>query len=263
MTKRNAFLHTSAIVLASAAASLALSGCNKTGGTTANPPGLDPNAALALPLTAGPATPSALAPAAYALPAAPRPRVVHVLNRADNYAYVDHAYAMSNAIGQAPPDYGFDYQGVRPWVWRSATRAVRVVEPTEGGYRYYYYEPGASEPYLVRDPQYSYGFSGGELATVYDSEGRLLPSDYIDQRAEAAGRYLARARALYYASLQNDRRSVNAANWAERRAEIDAERSQWDAEQNQQDDWRAYHTEHDAEQRAYWEAEHARREQAA
>ena len=166
MTKRNAFLHTSAIVLASAAASLALSGCNKTAGTAVNPSGLDPNAALALPLTVGPATPSALAPAAYALPAAPRPHVVHVLNRADNYAYVDHAYAMSNAIGQAPPDYGFDYQGVRPWVWRSATRAVRVVEPRRNELSRVAYERSAPPmPIKLLGPSPRAGASAGCAST--------------------------------------------------------------------------------------------------
>ena len=190
-------------------------------------------------------------------------RVVHVANRSDNYAYVDRAYAMSNAIGQAPPDYGFDYQGTHPWVWRSSDRSARLVEPVEGGYRYYYYQPGANEPYLVRDPQYSYGYSDGQLASVYDSRGQLLPDEYIDRRTDDAGRYLVRGASLYEASLRNEKRSVNAENWSGRRAELDSARAQWEEQQNREEAWRAYHAEHDAEGQSYWQAERERRDRSA
>ena len=257
MTKNN-LLRPSVLVLAAALMSVGLAGCDQK----KNVPAQATNEP-ALPLTAGPATAIVAAPAASALPSAPRVRVVHIANQSDGYAYVDRAYEMSSAIGQAPPDYGFDYEGVHPWVWRSSNREVRLVEPVEGGYRYYYYRPGADEPYLVRDPSYSYGFSDGQLVTVYDNEGRLLPPDYIDQRADDAGRYLARATALYQASLQSERRSVNAANWAARRAALDAERSRWEAQQNQQDAWRSYHAQHEAEDQAYWRGEHDQRDRSA
>ena len=256
-TKINLF-RSSAFVLAAVLMSSGLTSCDKKNANT--PASGD---ALALPLTTGPATVIVPAPAAAALPSAPPVRIVRVANQSDEYAYADRAYAMSSAVGQAPPDYEFDYQGVHTWAWRSSDRSVRLTEPVDGGYRYYYYQPGASEPYLVRDPQYSYGYSDGQLVTVYDSEGRLLPPEYIDQRADNASRYLARAVALYEASVQNQRHSVNAANWAERRAELDAARSQWQAQQSQQDAWRAYHAEHAVEEQAHWQAEHERRDQSA
>ena len=169
------------------------------------------NEAPPMPLTTGPATTLVAAPSVAALPAAPRSRIARVASAPDSYAYLDRAHAMSNAIGEAPPDYGFDYQGVHPWVWRTDNGSVRVVEPVDGGERYYYYRSGASEPYLVSDPNYSYGYSDGQLVTVYDREGRLLPPDLVDRRADDAGRYLARAVALYEASIRSERRSVNAA----------------------------------------------------
>lgn len=249
-------------VLAGVLLVASLSGCdqkkqNDSASQTAS------TAPLPMPLTTGPVTSVAPAPAAAALPPAAPARVVRVSNPTDEYAYVDRASAMSDAIGQAPPDYGFDYQGTRPWVWRSANQSVTLVEPVDGGYRYYYYQPGATQPYLVRDPQYSYGYSDGQLVAVYTNDGQLLPPPQIDQRADYAGRYLARAVALYEASLQSERHSVNAANWAARRAEIDAARSQWEAQQAQQAAWRAYHAEHQAEEQAYWQGERAQRERAA
>ena len=259
MTKKN-LLRPYVLVFAGILVSTCLAGCDQKKEAAAPAP---PANALALPLTAGPATAVVPAPAAAALPNAPRIRVVRVANHSDEYAYVDRAYEMSSAIGQAPPDYGFDYEGVHLWVWRSSNREVRLIEPVEGGYRYYYYQRGASEPYLVRDPEYSYGYSDGQLVTVYDNEGRLLPPEYIDQREDDAGRYLARAVDLYEASLRSERRSVNAANWAEQRSELDVARSRWEAEQSQQDAWRSYRAQHEAEGRAYWQGERDQRDRSA
>lgn len=188
---------------------------------------------------------------------------MRVVQPKDNYAYVNQAYGMSNAIGQAPPDYSFDYEGVRPWVWRTADNAVRVVEPTQGGHRYYYYQPGARYPYLVQDPQYAYGYSNGQLAAVYDRAGRPLAPDLVDERAEWAGRYLQRAQRLYEAATRSQRQAVIAANWAAQRDQIDAQRAEWARQQAQSEAWRAYHDDHEAEQAAYWRSERQRRERSA
>ena len=65
---------------------------------------------------------------------APQPR--RRLSRpTDAYGYVDQAYGLSSAIGKAPPDYTFDYEGTRPWVWRTETNALRVEEQTPEGDR--------------------------------------------------------------------------------------------------------------------------------
>jgi hypothetical protein len=257
MKKKN-LLNPSLLVLAGLLMSAGLAGCDQKKDAAASA-----SNALALPLTTGPAAAIVPAPSVDLLPAASPVRIAQVASQSDDYAYVDRAYEMSSAIGQAPPDYGFDYEGVHPWVWRSSSGDVRLVEPVDGGYRYYYYQPGATEPYLVRDPQYSYGFSDGQLVSVYDNEGRLLSPGDIDQRVDDAGRYLARATALYEASVQSERRSVNAANWAEQRAELAAARTRWEAEQSQQQAWRACHAQHEAEEQAYWQGERDQRDQSA
>src|SRR5665213_1125748 len=248
------FLNSAALALACA---LSLAACGKKDASTAAAD--DP-----LPLTNGPQSAIVAAPDLQALPAAPRPKIVaRAQPEGDDYSYVDRAYAMNDAIGDAPPDYGFDYRDSHPWVWRSTDRSTRLVEPVSGGYRDYYYQPGADRPYLVRDPQYTYGFSNGELVAVYDRNSRLLPYHDLDQRDDDAGRILARAVALYDAAMQSERRAVNAANWAAQQAALADERAQWQAEQNQQDSWRAYHAAHAAQDQDDWKAERARRTQSA
>src|SRR5262249_9075426 len=83
------------------------------------------------------------------------------------------------------PDYAFDDDGVRPWVWRSDDGYQRVAEPVPGGERYYYYQPGADEPFYVQDPDYGYGYAGGALVVLYDRAGRAIRPD---RRATLAGR---------------------------------------------------------------------------
>jgi hypothetical protein len=248
------FLNSTALALACA---LSLAACNKQDASTTA-------ADSPLPLTNGPQTAIVAAPASEALPAATRPAIAASTSpQDDDYSYVDRAYAMSDAIGDAPPDYGFDYRDTHPWVWRSTNRSMRLVEPVSGGYRDYYYQPGADRPYLVRDPQYAYGFSNGELAAVYDRNGRLLPYQDLDQRDDDAGRILARAMALYGAALQSERRPINAANWAAQQGALAHARGQWQAEQTQQDSWHAYHAAHAAQDQDDWKAERVRRDQSA
>ncbi|HEY2660043.1 MAG TPA: hypothetical protein VGI79_10000 [Caulobacteraceae bacterium] len=210
--KRSTLMTRSAI-LAVLGAGLALAGCNQAPTAQQAPP---PQAAL--PLTTANTPPIVDAPLATQLPPAPRARIARVANSRDNYAYADQAYSQSYGLGDAPPDYTFDYNGSRPWVWRADDNSERVVEPLAGGDRYYYYRPGQEYPYLVRDPDYTYGYDNGALVVIYDRNGRLLPPDDLDRRADYAGRYLARGRDLYYASQQRQREAVAAANWARPRA---------------------------------------------
>ena len=247
-----------ALLACAAFTAAAMSGCNRSQTTASAPASLD-----ALPLTQV-STPSVPAPTASALPYAAPARIARVSAPGERYAYLDRAYAMSRAYGDAPPDYAVDYHGERPWIWRGADTSERVVERTPQGLRYFYYEPGADRPYLVQDPEgYSYGYSGGELTTVYGPGGVLEPDDVVDRRAEIAGRYLAWAAALQAASQRQQHQAVEQAHWDERRADIAAQRSAWAAEQSRQDAWAAYHQAHDAEQQAHWADESARRQAQA
>lgn len=239
-------------------AGLILTGCNQTPSANQAPP---PQAAL--PLTTAAAPPIVQAPPASQLPAAPRPRIARVVNPRDRYAYADQANAMSYGMGDAPPDYTFDYNGARPWVWRSDDDAVRVVEPVGDGDRYYYYQPGQDYPYLVRDADYAYGFDNGALVVIYDRDGRVMPPDFIERRADYAGRYLYRGRDLYDAARQRPREAVAASNWAARSVVLAGELALWASLQNRTPDWRDYHAEHEDQQRAAWDQERYRRQAEA
>src|SRR5580698_3204369 len=225
-------LRASHLVLACALSGFVLSGCQQN-----NAPAAAVNAApaplAALPLATDGAPAITPAPPASAMPAAPPARIGRLANASDEYAYADRAYAMSQAFGDAPPDYTFDYGGgERPWVWRADNNSMRVAEPLPGGgERYFYYQPGAQTPYLVQDPDYSYGYDNGVLVVVYDRGGRTLPPDEAARRADVAGRFLARALAIYQASQAEQRQAVAEANWEARREAINAGRAQWASDQ--------------------------------
>jgi len=239
----------------------ALSACNQNGQAQSAP---TPAAALPLEMTA--TTPTAIAPAptVSALPPAAPVRVGQLSNPDDTYAYAEQADSLNDSFGDAPPDYGFDYGGTRPWVWRGDDQSERVVEPLpNGGDRYYYYEPGAQYPYLVRDPEYTYGYDSGVLVVIYDHHGHALPQDQYRERVDAASRILARAQAIYQASQQQQHQAVIAANWEARQARIAEDNAAWEQAQAQQSEWAAYHAAHAQQEQQQWDQERFRREAEA
>jgi hypothetical protein len=226
------------VALLTAAAALTVAGCNPNGAPSSVSSAPAPLAAL--PLAESGAPPIAPAPSADALPPAPPVRVGQLADSRQLYAYADNAYAMNQGFGDAPPDYAFDYQGgERPWVWQGDDRSTRIAEPlSDGGDRYYYYEPGQDRPYLVRDRDYSYGYDNGVLVVVYDRGGRALRRDEMDRLADLAGRFLWRGHDVFDASRHRRREAVAAEHWRDRRDAVDSERAQWDAAQAANADWR-------------------------
>jgi hypothetical protein len=247
-----------------------LAGCNKAPDNAATPAGnattTDGNAALpalpqALPMQAGAATSIGAAPPATALRASAPVQVASLPSPGDSYAYLDRAAGQSDAYGDAPPDYAFDYDGVSPWAWQAGDGSTEYAEPIEGGYRSYYYQPGQDRPYLVRDGDYSYAYAGVALVAIYLG-GRLLPRQQWGDHARYAAGYRDRAEHLYRASREN-RRGVIAANWAARRDRIVQQRGAWAAERAQQADWTAYHREHAVQEQAHWAQDRQQRAAAA
>ena len=256
----------SAGAIAAALAALTLAACQKgpAAGTAPAPTDANaPQAVATLPLTDAPAQPAAAAPSVSALPARSIPRV-RVARAIDRYAFSDRANRVGYGLGDAPPDYSFDYQGVRPWAWRSQAGYQVVVEPLPGGGdRYYYYQPGSDQPYLVRDPDYAYGYQGGALAVVYDRDGRPLPDSDIDRASDPAGRYFYRALALFAAATSAQHLAVGRDDWSARRPRIDAAQSRWQASQARDPQWRAYRDQYAQQNgpsdQAMWQAERDRR----
>ena len=186
------------------------------------------------------------APAWQELPPAPPAPVGRPVAYDDGYGYAEQAYAMDRAFYDIPPDYGFAYEDAEPWVWRTDDDYMMFVEPISGGYRRYYYEPGASYPYFIRDPDYGYGFDrGGILVTVYNPSGGLLPYDYLDDGAIRAGRYRGRARVLYETAVYERRLPIARETWVSRRPKLVASQRPWMEAAVRQKDWRKYRERHD------------------
>jgi len=254
--------------LALACAMAALAACSQESSSSNKTGALDnslaeaPPPVTALPLATGPAPAYAPAPVASALPPAPS-APLGAVPPADQYAYLNQAYDFSQSLADAPPDYTYDYQGETPWVWQSPDGYYRVAERLPVGVRYFYYAPGGSEPYLVQDPQYSYGYSNGRLAVVYDVDGRVLPYDVQARQARAAGVYLAWAAGLYAASRHEAHVAVSQARWDAERQAVYADQARWTAAQRRSPAWVSYSQAHQNDQ-AHWADEHyARAAEAA
>ena len=245
------------LLLTAAASSLALAACNQQ---PAAPATGAPIASLPLAQSAPP--PETAAPALNALPPAPPlPRAARPKRPA--YAYVDDAYRMGDAFADSPPDYTVDYDGERPYVWRSTGGEYRVVEQTPDGQREYFYRGDSDYPFLVRDNRYSYAYDDGELVEVYDSYGRPYPN-YAAAEAVIAAQYLARARHLYDAAVHQQRQAAYAGDWRARQGAVLAPQRQWASEQQRNTDWRRMHDERlqqlPPQQRTGWEQERAQRQ---
>lgn len=256
MTSRFRSRFCGASTLTAIAAALALAGCNPSGSVDRSQSATLPALPATLPLAPGDVTAPTYAPKAQMLPAARAIRTVRVADPRESYAYAEDAWDFADALGDAPPDYGFYYGDAQPWAWQSYDDSIAFVEPLDDGYRYYYYRPGADTPYFVRDPDYGYGYDNGRLAVVYRRDGGLVPYADYGPRLDYASRYYVRGRDLYQASRQ--RRPVIAANWAARReAIVDAQR--WATARASQRAWQDYHQRTEAQQAQHWREEQARR----
>ena len=214
----------------------------------------------ALPLDTAAAAPLGEAPPPGGLPPAPPARIGTLADYHDAYAYPDRAWGMSGAFGDSPPDYAFYDDGVTPWVWVADDDSECLAEPVPGGERYYYFEPGVYTPFYVQDPSYGYGFANGQLVAIYERGGREVAPAADPTAAAIAGQYLARGRLLRQAASSQPHQAVAAANWSARRGLIAAEHTAFARNATRDPAWRAYHTQHLAQDQGRFAAEAARRE---
>lgn len=170
----------------------------------------------------------AYAPSATALPYAQPAQVLPAADAYDGYALAQRAYAHDRVAYREPPEYGFQYGGVEPWVWQAEDDDLMFAEPIDDGYRFYYYEPGEAYPYFVRDRDYGYAYgSGGVLAALFDATGALLPQDRLYSVAPTAGRYLARGHDLRQVYYREPRIAVPEPAWTRRAPVIEAAQRPW------------------------------------
>lgn len=244
------------LLLCGAAAGVLLSGC-KPGAQEASAADAPPPLA-ALPLTDVSTPQGQPGPLAVDLPRARPARLGPPLPPGDGYAYLDRAYFLNDAFGEAPPDYEFDYSDEAPWAWETDDGYIRIAEFLPYGVRYYYYEPGYDEPFLIHDPDYDYAYARGELVAVYDSEGGLLPSEDYALHASTAGRELSRAEAIFR-NAGRERQPVALDSWTARRGQITSDIGRWRQLEGRQSAWRSYHQAHLKAEQAHWAPEGFRR----
>lgn len=259
---RSVFLtQSSGLALAALTAGLLVACQQKPAASASNVAAAAPPAAT-IPLADTPATgPIATAPPAQALPAY---TIQHSApaNPQDAYAFAERARYASYGYGDAPPDYGFDYDGVSPWAWQGDNGYTTVVEPLADGDRYYYYAPGQDTPYYVRDPDYAYGYQGGVLVVVYDRRGHPLPPTDAQRWWDNGGRYFRRGQDLWQAS-RGQHHAVNRGHWQERRGDLDRDQAWWGQAQSQNPDWQAYDQQNGQQYQDTWRQERYRREAEA
>jgi len=252
-------LRPASLLALSAALGMSLSGCRlEDAMAIAGASGQIPYAALP---ASSAALPYGYAPDVYDLPYAPPAPIGRLDSYDDGYAWAERAYAADYAFHQAPPDYGFWYEGVQPWVWRTAANWLTFAEPFDDGYRTYYYEPEADYPYFVRDAEYGYGYDPyGRLVTLYDPYGRMLPASHLYDRADEAGLYWARARALREAAEREQRMRVAEALWFARRETLARQQQGWIQAATTYDPWVAYRARTDERELRLFQDERLRRE---
>ncbi|MDB5422666.1 MAG: hypothetical protein JWQ29_82, partial [Phenylobacterium sp.] len=190
------------------------------------------------------------APAAYDFANAP-PAAVDLGSPGSygGYGLAERAHGFDQATWRAPPSYGFRYGDEEPWAWRTADDYSMYAEPYDGGYRSYYYAPGADYPYFVRDDDYAYGYGPDRmLVAAYDASGALLPQDRLPALARLAGTYLVRASALRrYALDDRYRVYVSDDSWAARAPRFHETRQVWYAAPDRQPQWRDWRISHPRE----------------
>lgn len=140
----------------------------------------------------------------------------------DNYAWIDRADSMNEAIGESPPDFAFTYDGQEVWAWTLGDGSALIVEQQWDGPRSYYFDAGSDAPFLVRraasdapgtqgevevaGPQLSFGYARGAVAIVYTDDGGVL-------RPEHAGMYTGEALADWERGRQLRRAMRNRPVW--------------------------------------------------
>ncbi|MGZ3258274.1 MAG: hypothetical protein ACXWIO_03695, partial [Croceibacterium sp.] len=173
----------------------------------------------------------------------------------DDYQWLAKASALGGMLGNAPPDYAFNYDGVEPWAWETGDRYMRYAEPVDGGYRYYYYEPDSERPFLVSDPYYSYGYRDDRLVAIYDRQGRMIDARRAERQRQAAQDYFARAQQMYQAAHRDQRVGVPAPLWQQRRDDVARQQRQWDQARQQRQAWQSWDAQNEQRLHRDWAGE--------
>jgi len=133
----------------------------------------------------------------------------------DAYRWIDRARALWDAVGDAPPDYSFGFDGGTPVAWELRDGYWVVVEERPEGARTYFFAPGERGPFLVRETDRSFGYQDGNVAAIYDGGGTLLPRAAGMGALDEGEDLYARGRRLRGALLDRQWAPVDTTSWSE------------------------------------------------
>ncbi|MCW3848662.1 hypothetical protein OF829_15610 [Sphingomonas sp. LB-2] len=157
----------------------------------------------------------------------------------ENYEWIDRADALSQAIGEAPPDFAFYAGGSEPWAWTFSDGSLMLVENRPDGLHSYYFEGGSDTPFLVRDPEMSFGFLDGAVAVVYGPEGDVLDRETAQGWLYAAMSGYQHGRMLKRTLIASqERRAVQTVAWLDTSYLWWDWRRCWDEGRRRHDGWR-------------------------
>ena len=157
----------------------------------------------------------------------------------EEYEWIDRADALSQAVGEAPPDYAFYAGGAEPWAWTFGDGSLLLVENRPDGLHSYYFENGSDTPFMVRDPEMSFGFLEGGVAVVYGPDGGVLSRQEAQGWLYAAIAGYQRGRMLKRAMLASqDRRAIETASWIDTNYLFWTWRRDWDEGLKRYPHWR-------------------------
>ena len=162
---------------------------------------------------------------------------------ADAYAWIDRANTLWDIIGDAPPDFGFVYGQVEPWVWTTGEGYWVITEPLtdgDGGVRGYYFRPGSRQPFLARLPDRSFAFEDGRLVMVYDRDGRALTDPISAEDADEASWLYLRGEQLRDAARDAQRSPVDSDAWVDAQPYFSGSIEIWDDGLRYEPFWNEY-----------------------
>ena len=223
------------LLLAASGLALTLGGCKLDNRPLlARVSGQPPPAAMAQPNLPDIDAPVVGDATAYLAPPPPLPP-------AGAYPVAERARLMDRIVHEAPPAYGFDYGGVEPWAWQAADDSLMFAEPYGDDYRFYYYEPGATYPYFVRDPGYGYAYGpNGGLVAMFDAAGALIAADQYGRYSPDARAYWSRGYDLQRAYGGGRRYPVDPGAWAARAPRLRQVEQGWIEAPRRQPAWREW-----------------------
>lgn len=171
----------------------------------------------------------------------------------DDYGWIDRARALWDAVGDAPPDYGFGFDGGRPMAWETRDGYWVVVDDRAEGTTTYFFAPGERGPFLVRETDRSFGYQNGHVAAVYDRGGTLLPRYEGARWLDEGEDQYRRGRRLRDALLDRQWEPVDTTRWTDLNLFFIGIDPGWDS------NWRYRNDGYVLAEQRRWAAERARR----